>query len=71
MDIETTKPVIIDDEDSLFSLLEIQEEEFEMISSRILNSPLYFQEAKQQLNDLNLFLDDYINNIQSLSFTEE
>ena len=69
MNIEITQPVIIEDDDSLYSLLEYQEEEFEMISDQIRNSPIYFKEARQSLFELNVFIDDYIANIQSVSFT--
>ena len=71
MNIQTTQPMIIEDEDSLFSLLEIQEEEFEMISDQFRNSPEYFRKAHQSLLELNDFIDDYIANIQLVSFTDE
>ena len=67
-----TKPIIVTDNDSsLFSLLEMQEEEVYTIKQRISESPKYFQEAAKELEDLNCFIDDYIKSVVSFSFTSD
>ncbi|EMS17205.1 hypothetical protein KM1_294590 [Entamoeba histolytica HM-3:IMSS] len=41
----TSKPLIITDENSLFSLLEEQQEDFEIVKQSICETPKYFKEA--------------------------
>ena len=68
---ETRPTIITDNDESLFSLLEIQEEEVNCIKERMIESPKYFQEAAQQLEELNCYIDDYIQSMVSLSFSSD
>ncbi|GAB1219578.1 hypothetical protein ENUP19_0038G0056 [Entamoeba nuttalli] len=64
-----SKPMIITDENSLFSLLEEQQEDFEIVKQRICETPKYFKEAVETINQMNCVIDDYLQSIDSFHFT--